>query len=153
MPDNVDPATRSRTMSRVRSTNTTPERSVRRLLHRAGYRFRLHRKDLPGKPDLVLPRYRTAVFVHGCFWHWHGCKRSRMPSSNREYWIAKIRRNTERDQHSRERLEALGWSVAVIWECSIERDTALLLHRLCHTSTVERDARASSSALSADSGH
>lgn len=130
MPDNVDKATRSWTMSQVHSVNTSPEMEVRRRLHRAGYRFRLHKKTLPGNPDLVLPRYRVAVFVHGCFWHWHGCKRSRMPSSNREYWTAKIRRNTERDARSQAALEALGWKVRVVWECRIGEGVNDLLREL-----------------------
>ena len=130
MPDHIDKAARSWTMSRVRSTDTAPELAVRRRLHRAGFRFRLHRKDLPGNPDIVLPRHRTVVFVHGCFWHWHGCKRSRMPSANRDYWTAKIGRTVERDKRNRTALLALGWTVEIVWECSIAPDTDLLLHRL-----------------------
>ncbi len=116
MPDSIDKAARSWTMSRVRSTDTAPELAVRRRLHQAGFRFRLHRKDLPGNPDIVLPRHRTVVFVHGCFWHWHGCKRSRMPTANRDYWSAKITRNRARDGLVTESLRAAGWQVTRIWE-------------------------------------
>src|SRR5206468_4039051 len=104
-------------MAQVHSTDTSPELAVRRALHAAGHRFRLHRANLPGKPDLVLPRHRLAVIVHGCFWHWHGCKRSRMPDANRDYWTAKIQRNVDRDTRTREALTAMGWNTRVIWEC------------------------------------
>jgi DNA mismatch endonuclease (patch repair protein) len=127
MADTFDPAARSEIMRRVLSENTTPEMEVRRALHAAGIRFRLHRKDLPGKPDLVLPRHRIALFVHGCFWHWHGCKRSRMPQDNREYWTAKIDRNVERDKANRARLEQLGWRVRIIWECALSDGIAELM--------------------------
>src|SRR5680860_435325 len=114
MPDNVDPVTRSRTMRQVKSVNTKPAMVMRRALNAAGFRFRLHRRDLPGSPDLVFPRFRAVVFVNGCFWHWHGCKRSRMPASNREYWELKIARNVERDRQTLAQLDALGWEVHVI---------------------------------------
>ena len=117
-------------MAAVKSKNTSCEMRVRRAIHRAGFRFRLHRKDIPGKPDLLLPRYRMAVFVHGCFWHWHGCKRSRMPSSNVEYWTSKIDRNVTRDQMNRRNLEALGWESVIIWECNLEPMTNALIERL-----------------------
>ena len=117
-------------MAKVKSKNTTPELTVRRAVHAAGFRYSLHRKELPGSPDLVFRRHRLAVFVHGCFWHWHGCKRSRMPAANRDYWRAKIARNVERDATDLARLDALGWRHLVIWECElapgIERLTALL---------------------------
>lgn len=119
MPDTVDEQTRSAIMRRVKSTGTEPELRVRRALHAAGFRYRLHRRDLPGRPDLVFPRYKLLVFVHGCFWHWHGCKRSRMPISNREYWEAKIARNVARDERTRSDLDALGWEQIVIWECQL----------------------------------
>jgi DNA mismatch endonuclease (patch repair protein) len=106
-------------MARVHSTGTSPEMKVRRAIHRAGFRFRLHRADLPGKPDLVFPRFRLVVFVHGCFWHWHGCKRSRMPATNRDYWTRKIARNVERDQRNQQRLIDLDWEVRIIWECEL----------------------------------
>lgn len=130
MADTVDSVGRSRIMAKVRSRDTLPELRVRRLLHAAGFRFRLRRSDLPGNPDLVLPRYRLAVFVHGCFWHWHGCKRSRMPHSNREYWCRKIERNVERDAERMTALEAHGWTYYIIWECSIQLDVDQLVRRL-----------------------
>ena len=138
MPDNVDPATRSRTMARVHSKDTTPELAVRRAVHAAGHRYQLHRADLPGKPDLVFPRHRLAVFVHGCFWHWHGCKRSRMPADNNAYWTAKIERNRRRDEAHRAALEALGWRWRIIWECEVKDATDRLLREL----SQERDVLA-----------
>jgi DNA mismatch endonuclease (patch repair protein) len=119
MADNLTPAQRSYTMSRVRSTDTTPELVVRRLSYALGYRHRLHRRDLPGTPDLVYPCRRKAIFVHGCFWHGHGCSRDRTPASNRTYWNAKRRRNKERDRRNQARLRALGWKVLLIWECEL----------------------------------
>lgn len=114
-------------MRSVPSKDSTPEMVVRRATHAGGHRFRLHRKSLPGKPDLVFPRYRLAVFVHGCFWHWHGCKRSRMPADNREYWTAKIERNRKRDAENQAKLDALGWRWRVIWECEVKTATARLI--------------------------
>ena len=117
-------------MAQVKSRDTSPEMKVRKAIHRAGYRFRLHRSNLPGSPDLVLPRHRMAVFVHGCFWHWHGCRRSRMPQTNRDYWQAKIQRNMDRDVRTQAQLIELGWSVMSIWECSLEPGIDELLNRL-----------------------
>jgi DNA mismatch endonuclease (patch repair protein) len=117
-------------MGRVRSKGTTPEMTVRRAVHAAGHRFRLHRKDLPGSPDLVFPRYKLAVFVHGCFWHWHGCKRSRMPATNHDYWTNKIARNVRRDEKARSELEACGWRCRVIWECELRGGSDQLLSEL-----------------------
>ncbi len=109
---------RSRIMAAVRSTDTTPELVVRKLAHSLGYRFRLHRKDLPGCPDLVFPSRRKVIFVHGCFWHQHTCKRgARIPSSGREYWGRKLARNSTRGRRVRRQLSMLGWSVMVVWEC------------------------------------
>ena len=109
---------RSRIMRAVKGRDTTPELIVRRLTHRMGYRYRLHRADLPGKPDLVFPSRRAVIFVHGCFWHGHGCKRgARMPKSNVAYWRRKIGRNSERDAENLSKLQADGWRVFVIWEC------------------------------------
>jgi len=126
-------------MSRVHSANTKPEMYVRSKVHRAGFRFRLHRKDLPGSPDLTFSQYRVVAFVHGCFWHWHGCKRSRMPASNREYWEKKIGRNVERDQSNLEKLHALGWTVFIIWECELEEGADKLIAELTHRSEARRN--------------
>ena len=126
-------------MRQVRSVNTKPEMIVRSALHAAGYRFRLHRRDLPGNPDLVFPRYKVAVFVHGCFWHWHGCKRSRMPATNRDYWESKIARNVERDRETMTQLAALGWDVHVIWECDLKTGIDELTGNLGLMSTFEPD--------------
>jgi len=110
-------------MSRVKGKNTKPEIAVRKWLHGQGFRFRLHRKDLPGKPDIALPKYKTVIFVHGCFWHrHHGCKRCITPSTNTEFWEEKFRKNVERDAKNREALETLGWKVIVIWECEIKNE-------------------------------
>ena len=111
-------------MRAVRARDTGPEIAVRRLLHRLGYRFRLHRADLPGHPDLAFPARRAAVFVHGCFWHGHDCPRgARAPKTNAAYWAAKIARNRARDAETRAALEARGWRAAVVWECAL-RDPA-----------------------------
>ena len=113
-------------MSKVRGRDTKPELFVRRWLHLQGFRFRLHRADLPGKPDIVLPRYHSVVFVHGCFWHGHkGCSRSALPASNRTYWETKIGRNIERDQRNLRRLRRLGWRVITLWECCLKEEQAL----------------------------
>ena len=113
---------RRKMMGGFRSKDTKPEMLVRRALHRLGYRFRLHRRDLPGKPDIVLPRHQTAILVHGCFWHQHpGCGDARMPKTTQDYWTEKFRRNLERDTASAAALASLGWNVAVIWECEARR--------------------------------
>ncbi|HML88955.1 MAG TPA: very short patch repair endonuclease [Methylomusa anaerophila] len=123
MADTFDKQKRSSIMSKVHSKDTKPELIVRKLLYSMGYRFRLHRTDLPGKPDIVLPKYHTVIFVHGCFWHGcpscsHGEKR---PQSNVEYWDKKINRNIERDQKNAYLLEGLGWKVLIIWECELKK--------------------------------
>ncbi len=110
---------RSAIMRAVKSKNTAPEMKVRKAIHSAGFRYRLHSPKVPGSPDLVFTRYRLVVFVHGCFWHWHGCKRCRMPSSNKAYWERKIKRNVERDRNVEIQLKSLGWKVMIIWECSL----------------------------------
>ena len=123
MSDTLDPATRSRTMAAVKSRGTVVELRVRRSLHSAGLRYRLHRKDLPGSPDVVLPSLRTIVFVHGCFWHRHaGCKRASTPASHTEYWLPKLARNVQRDRVNSQRLADLGWTVLVVWECQATPD-------------------------------
>jgi DNA mismatch endonuclease (patch repair protein) len=117
-------------MAAVKSTNTKPEVAVRRLLHALGYRFRLHSNDLPGRPDMVLPKYKTVVLVHGCFWHQHpDCKPAARPASNLEYWSSKLDRTVIRDRKQQAELEALGWQVVVVWECEI-RDAELVTTRL-----------------------
>jgi DNA mismatch endonuclease (patch repair protein) len=112
---------RSRIMRAVRGADTTPELAVRRLAHSMGYRFRLHRKDLPGKPDLTFPRLHKVIFVHGCFWHGHDCARgARVPVQNRDYWTRKVARNVERDMSAQSALQRLGWKSLVVWECEIK---------------------------------
>ena len=118
MRDRLSKERRSWNMSRIRGKNTTPEIVVRSVLHRLGYRFRLHAKKLPGRPDVVLPKYRTAVFVHGCFWHRHrGCKNCTTPTNNRAFWVAKLGGNAARDRRNQSALVRLGWRVVTIWEC------------------------------------
>jgi DNA mismatch endonuclease (patch repair protein) len=138
MPDRVTADVRSKMMSAVRAKNTGPERAVRTALFAAGYRYRLHRKDLPGSPDIILPRYRLAVFVHGCFWHGHDCTRGRRPTSNIEFWNAKLDRNLVRDGASRAALEAAGWSVLIVWECAIQRGIEALLETLDEKAQAQR---------------
>lgn len=124
MSDTLDPEQRHRTMSHIRAKNTTPELVVRRFLHGLGFRFRLHVKELPGKPDLVLPQYRTIILVHGCFWHGHqSCKYFRYPKTNLEYWQPKIQKNIARDCLSQIQLEEAGWTVLIVWECELKSDT------------------------------
>ena len=119
-------AERSRIMRAVKSRDTGPEKAVRSLAHRMGYRFRLHRADLPGKPDLAFPGRRAVVFVHGCFWHGHDCKRgARTPKTNTEYWTAKIARNAARDRDQLSSLKRLGWRALVVWECQLRNEPAV----------------------------
>lgn len=118
---------RSRTMRAVKSHSTTPEMAVRRTLHHMGYRYRLHRSDLPGKPDIVFGPRKKAIFVHGCFWHGHGCKRgNRMPATNANYWKVKISRNVERYSRQVNELTALGWTVLTLWECELKDEDTLV---------------------------
>lgn len=122
MADIVDAATRSRMMSGIRSRNTKPEMRVRQFLHRQGFRFRLHVRDLPGKPDIVLPRYRAVIFVHGCFWHRHDdCRHATIPASNTEFWLEKFAANIRRDTEAKRQLENLGWKVIVVWSCRLDQ--------------------------------
>lgn len=114
-------------MAAIRGKNTRPEMAVRRLLHQIGLRFRLHRADLPGRPDIVLPRYRLAIFVHGCFWHRHeGCSRASLPKTHSEYWQAKFARNVSRDARQKQLLSDSGWRVATIWECEASKPDLIL---------------------------
>ena len=109
---------RSRNMSAIKSKNTKPEIAVRKLLHSLGYRFRLHRKDLPGSPDIVLPKYKTVIFVHGCFWHRHeNCKYASTPKTRKEFWESKFKTNLKRDKEIQEKIKNIGWHSVVIWEC------------------------------------
>ncbi len=124
-------------MASVGQANTAPEMLVRRMLHRLGYRYALHRRDLPGRPDLVFAPRRKVVFVHGCFWHGHECRKGRLPSSNVEYWTAKIARNRERDRSNVAELKASGWDVCVVWECETSNLESLQL-RLVEFLEVER---------------
>lgn len=124
--DIVDPATRSRMMSGIRGKNTKPELAVRRYLHGAGFRYRLHAAHLPGSPDLVLPRYRAVVFVHGCFWHAHqGCHYFRVPATRHEFWTTKLAANVARDDRDIAALRAAGWRVAIVWECALRAGVPL----------------------------
>jgi len=128
--DVYDRAKRSAVMRRVKGRDTTPERTVRRLLTRLGARYRLHRKDLPGKPDIVMPGRGLVIFVHGCFWHGHDCARgARVPKANRDYWTAKVARNRARDAAAHEALTSAGWRVETVWECEL-KDEVKVAERL-----------------------
>jgi DNA mismatch endonuclease (patch repair protein) len=138
--DSVSPEKRSWVMAQVKGRNTKPEKVVRSLLHRMGYRFRLQRADLPGKPDIVLPKYHTAIFVHGCFWHRHAdCKRATMPATNIDYWNRKLERNVARDAQNKAILENGGWRVLVVWECELKDLTALQARVLDYFNTLHVD--------------
>ncbi|WP_414444668.1 very short patch repair endonuclease [Burkholderia sp. 22PA0106] len=127
MIDTVSRDQRSRNMAAVSNKDTLPEILVRRALHRLGYRFRLHRSDLPGTPDIVLPKYKLCIFVHGCFWHRHaGCKRASTPSTNVEFWKRKFENNVNRDAATVDRLTKMGWRVEVIWTCQTSRSEDLM---------------------------
>ena len=123
--DIVPAAVRSRIMSGIRGKNTKPELAIRSALHRRGFRFRLHRRDLPGKPDLVFTRLNAVLFVHGCFWHGHDCHLFRWPKSREEFWREKIGKNIERDRPQREALAEAGWRIGTIWECALKGKTRL----------------------------
>lgn len=141
--DSISKERRSWNMSRIRSKNTRPELLVRSILHRSGYRFRLHARELPGSPDVVLPKWKTVVFVHGCFWHRHrGCRFAYSPKSQKAFWRKKFRENMKRDARKAEALASLGWTVVTVWECELARPAELLerLQRIME--------RASSRALS-----
>ena len=118
--DHLDKVARSRNMSRIRSKNTKPELMVRKMLHASGFRFRLHDKNLPGKPDIVLPKWKTVIFVHGCFWHRHqGCKRATIPKTRTEWWLNKFDRNIANDSNNCSKLISAGWNVVIVWECEV----------------------------------
>lgn len=119
MTDVVDVATRSRMMAGIQGKNTKPELLIRKALHARGFRFRLHVKDLPGKPDLVLPKYRALVFIHGCFWHGHACRYFKVPQTRSEFWLEKIGKNKTRDSLQEGALKAMGWRVLIVWECAV----------------------------------
>jgi DNA mismatch endonuclease (patch repair protein) len=133
MTDIVPPEVRSRMMAGIRGKDTLPERFIRSGLHRLGFRFRLHPRDVPGCPDIVLPRYRAAIFVHGCFWHGHDCPLFKVPGENREFWIRKIEANRRRDAAVAEMLKKQGWRQLTIWECAMKGagrlDPQVLLRR------------------------
>lgn len=136
--DKLNTEQRSKNMAAVKGKNTTPEIRVRKMLHKMGYRFRLHRKDLPGKPDIVLPRYRLCIFVNGCFWHQHpGCKRATIPELNREFWVKKFQGTLERDMCAKNELIAQGWRVCIIWECETKNEVSLSMSiQKCMADTV-----------------
>ncbi len=121
MVDNLKPEHRKKAMSRVQQQNTKPEITVRKMLHRNGFRFRLHNKTLPGTPDIVLLKYKTVIFVHGCFWHQHeGCRKARRPTSNVEFWNEKLDKNIARDNQKEAELKKAGWRVLYVWECELK---------------------------------
>ena len=122
---------RSKNMAAIKSKNTKPEIAVRKLLHSMGYRFRLHRKDLPGSPDIVLPKYKTVIFVHGCFWHRHkNCKYASTPKTRKEFWEKKFRENINRDNLNQANLSLKGWKIIIIWECQLKGDKKKLMRDL-----------------------
>lgn len=123
-------------MSKIRSKNTKPELVLRSCLHKLGYRFRIHRKDLPGKPDIVLPKYKTVIFVHGCFWHFHKeCREGRIPDTNSKFWKEKLLKNVEKDKMNLAKCKNLGWKTIVIWECEIENDLDTVISEIIHLLT------------------
>lgn len=124
--DSLTPAERGERMSRIKGKDTKPELIVRSLIHRMGYRYRLHRKGLPGRPDLVFAKRRKAIFIHGCFWHRHeGCHLARLPKSRLDFWLPKLEANAARDKEVEQRLAELGWKVLTIWECEVKEEEAL----------------------------
>jgi len=129
MPDHVSPERRSFIMSQVGQKDTKPELSLRRALHRLGYRYSVHRRDLPGRPDIVFPSRRKVIFVHGCFWHGHGCRWGKLPKSRPEYWVPKIETNKERDNRVLTELHDIGWDSMVVWQCEL-RDLDAAIHRV-----------------------
>lgn len=131
MTDTISKERRSWNMGRIKAKNTKPEMIVRSLLHSMGYRFRVNRKDLPGKPDIVLPKYKTVIFVHGCFWHQHkNCKRANIPKTNKKYWIPKLDNNVKRDKVNVSKLKKLNWKTIFIWECEINKGITNIIKKL-----------------------
>ena len=127
MADTLSTEERSRLMAKIKGKNTAPERAVRSLLHRAGYRFRIHVRGLPGTPDVVLPKYRAVVFIHGCFWHRHrNCKIATMPQSHKKFWSEKFARNVANDARHRRKLRRLGWRVVTVWSCQLRHPERVL---------------------------
>lgn len=124
--DNVSKEKRSEIMRNIRGKDTVPEKAVRSMIHRMGYRYRLHAKYLPGKPDMVFPGRKKVIFVHGCFWHLHeGCRKAAFPKSKKQYWVPKLLLNRERDQHTVQELKKMGWKVLVVWQCQISKTSVL----------------------------
>lgn len=118
-------------MSKIRSKDTKPEKILRSALHLRGYRFRIHKKELPGKPDIVLPKYNTVVFVHGCFWHYHKeCKEGRIPDTNSKFWKEKLFKNVEKDKKHQQQCIDLGWKTVVVWECELEKNITEVIRKL-----------------------
>jgi DNA mismatch endonuclease (patch repair protein) len=152
--DTFSPEKRSEIMRCVRSTDTTPEKRVRSLLHKLGFRFRLHRNDLPGKPDIVLPKHHTVVFVHGCFWHRHQeCPHATTPASRQEYWLPKFGRTVERDKKNQQLLGQKGWNVVVVWECEtkdLSKLTEELLGIVAHDESLVWQRQSLSIAMAAE---
>jgi len=139
MVDNLTSEQRKRAMSRVQQQNTKPEKIVCSILHRLGFRFRKNVSSLIGKPDIVLPKYKTIIFVHGCFWHQHtGCRKSRRPTTNTEFWNEKLDKNMERDKQTEAKLKNLGWNILTVWDCEI-KDKELLIEKL-KSSLVGKDS-------------
>ncbi|MHA6825525.1 very short patch repair endonuclease [Ralstonia pseudosolanacearum] len=148
--DTISKVARSALMARIRNKDSKPERALRSAMHRTGLRFRLHRTDLPGTPDIVLPATKIAIFVHGCFWHQHArCKLASSPRSNTEYWLPKLQRNVERDRRVAKALRQLGWAVLTVWECQTRKEISLAVAlKRIHTSVRKRkDKNATQSIL------
>ena len=157
MPDVHDPATRSRNMAAVRGKDTKPELLIRRGLHGMGFRYRLQARDLPGRPDLALPKYRAVIFVHGCFWHGHNCPLFRLPGTRTEFWRNKISGNVARDRRAAEALQEQGWRTATVWECALRGPGRLPLPDLLGAVATwlrgdEKEAVFAGSAAGLDSG-